>query len=70
MAAYPALIPNQKGAEVLDSDNPAEAARQGMVTGQSNGMDMIRSGKIQVRQPPIQQDLETGNDVWSDCKGA
>ena len=70
MAAYPALIPNQKGWEVLNAENPAEAKRQGMVIGQSNVMDMIRSGKIQFRQLPIQQDLETWNDFWSDYKGA
>jgi spermidine/putrescine transport system substrate-binding protein len=70
MAAYPALIPNQKGWEVLNAENPDEAKRQGMVIGQSNAMDMIRSGKIQYRQLPIQQDLETWNDFWSEYKGA
>lgn len=70
MAAYPALIPNQKGWEVLNAENPAEAQRQGMVIGQSNVMDMIRNGRIQYRQLPIQQDLETWNDFWSDYKGA
>lgn len=70
MAAYPALIPNQKGWEVLNAENPAEAQRQNMVIGQSNVMDMIRTGRIQYRQLPIQQDLETWNDFWSDYKGA
>lgn len=70
MAAYPALIPNQKGWEVLNAENPAEAQRQGMVIGQSNVIDMIRNGRIQYRQLPIQQDLETWNDFWSDYKGA
>ncbi|THD82750.1 spermidine/putrescine ABC transporter substrate-binding protein [Aliigemmobacter aestuarii] len=70
MAAYPALIPNQKGWEVLNAENPDEAKRQGMVIGQSNVMDMIRNGRIQYRQLPIQQDLETWNDFWSEYKGA
>lgn len=70
MAAYPALIPNQKGWEVLNAENPDEAKRQGMVIGQSNVMDMIRAGRIQYRQLPIQQDLETWNDFWSEYKGA
>ena len=30
----------------------------------------IRSGRIQYRQWPIQQDLETWNDFWSESKGA
>lgn len=70
MAAYPALVPSKKGWEVLQSTNPAEAERQGMVPGAGNAMDMIRSGKIQFRQWPIQQSLEDWNDFWSDYKGA
>ena len=70
MAAYPALIPNQKGWEVLNAENPDEAKRQNMLIGQPNVMDMIRSGQIQYRQLPIQQDLETWNDFWSEYKGA
>lgn len=70
MAAYPCLIPSQKGWEVLNAENPAEAKRQGMVVGESNAMDLIRSGRIKYRQLPIQQDLETWNDFWSDYKGA
>lgn len=70
MAAYPALIPNQKGWEVLNAEKPDEAKRQNMLIGQSNVMDMIRSGQIQYRQLPIQQDLEAWNDFWSEYKGA
>lgn len=70
MAAYPALIPNQKGWEVLNADNPDEAKRQGMLIGKPNVMDLIRSGRIHYRQWPIQQDLETWNDFWSEYKGA
>ena len=70
MAAYPAMVPNQKGWEVLNAENPAEAKRQNMILGQSNAMDLIRSGRIQYRQLPLQQDLETWNDFWSEYKGA
>ncbi len=70
MAAYPALIPNQKGWELLAKENPEEAKRQNMILGQSNVMDMIRSGQIQFRALPVQQDLEDWNDVWSDYKNA
>jgi spermidine/putrescine transport system substrate-binding protein len=31
-------------------------------------MDDIRSGKIQFRELPVQQDLETWNDFWTRYK--
>jgi spermidine/putrescine transport system substrate-binding protein len=70
MAAYPAMVPNQKGWELLAQEAPEEARRQGMVLGESNAMDLIRSGRIQYRQLPIQQSLEEWNDAWSAYKGA
>ena len=70
MAAYPALVPNQKGWEVLQAENPAEAKRQGMTSEAGNVIDMIRAGRIKYRQWPIQQSLEDWNDFWSEYKGA
>lgn len=70
MAAYPALIPNRKGWELLAKETPEEARRQGMLLNESNVMDLIRSGRIQYRQLPIQQSLEDWNDFWSEYKGA
>jgi spermidine/putrescine transport system substrate-binding protein len=70
MAAYPALIPNQKGWELLAKETPEEAKRQGMLLNESNVIDLIRSGRIHYRQLPIQQGLEDWNDFWSDYKGA
>lgn len=70
MAAYPALIPNRKGWELLAKETPEEAKRQGMLLDQSNVMDLIRSGRIQYRQLPVQQGLEDWNDFWSAFKGA
>lgn len=70
MAAYPALIPNAKGWDVLQAENPDEAKRQGMTKDPGNVMDMIRAGRIHYRQWPVQQDLETWNDYWSEYKGA
>ncbi|MTE01187.1 extracellular solute-binding protein [Paracoccus sp. YIM 132242] len=70
MAAYPCIVPNQKGWEVLGAENPAEARRQGMVPGAGSAIDMIRTGRIQYRQLPVQQSLEDWNDFWSEYKGA
>ncbi|RKF17143.1 spermidine/putrescine ABC transporter substrate-binding protein [Roseovarius spongiae] len=70
MAAYPCLIPSKPGWEVLNETDPAEAKRQKMVLGERNVMDMIREGLIQYRQLPVQQDLSTWNDFWSDYKAA
>lgn len=70
MTAYPALIPNRKGWELLAKETPEEARRQNMLLDQSNVMDLIRSGRIQYRQLPIQQGLEDWNDFWSAYKGA
>ena len=70
MAAYPAMIPNKKGWELLAKNDMDEAKRQNMVLGQPNVMDMIRSGRIQYRALPVQQSLEDWNDVWSDYKNA
>jgi len=71
MAAYPALIPNEAGWELLAKEDPAEAKRQGMVLGDPNNVvEMIRKGRIKYRQLPIQQSLEDWNDFWSDYKGA
>jgi spermidine/putrescine transport system substrate-binding protein len=70
MAAYPALIPNKKGWELLAKETPEEAKRQGMLLNESNVMDLIRAGRIKYRQLPVQQSLEDWNDFWSEYKGS
>jgi spermidine/putrescine transport system substrate-binding protein len=70
MVAYPALIPNKKGWELLNKETPEEAKRQGMVLGQPNVMDDIREGRIHFRTLPVQQTLEDWNDFWSRYKTA
>jgi len=71
MKAYPCLIPNQKGWELMAQETPEEAKRQGMVLGSgNNAMDLIRSGRIKYRQLPVQQALEDWNDFWSDYKAS
>ncbi|WP_037381709.1 polyamine ABC transporter substrate-binding protein [Sinorhizobium americanum] len=70
MTAYPALIPNKKGWELLAKETPEEAKRQGMLLNESNVMDLIRNGRIKYRQLPVQQSLEDWNDFWSEYKGS
>lgn len=68
MAAYPAMIPNKKGWELLNSVDAAEAKRQGMVLQGKSCMDDIRSGKIRFRELPVKQSIEDWNDFWTDYK--
>ena len=70
MVAYPCLIPNKKGWELLAKETPEEAKRQGMLLNESNAMDLIRNGRIKYRQLPVQQSLEDWNDFWSEYKGS
>ena len=70
MAAYPCLIPSEKGCELLAKETPEEAKRQGMLLNERNAMDLIRDGRIQYRQLPVQQSLEDWNDFWSEDKGS
>ena len=70
MKAYPALLPNKKAWELLAEVAPDEARRQNMVLGEQNAMDLIRSGRITLRQLPVQQSVEEWNDFWSEYKGS
>lgn len=71
MAAYPAMVPNKKGWELLAKEFPAEAKRQNMLLdNKSNAMDLIRNGRIKFRELPVQQSLEDWNDFWSEYKGS
>lgn len=70
MQAYPALIPNKHGWELLNKEHPEEAKRSGMVLGQHNAMDDIREGRIKYRMLPVQQDLAEWNDFWSEYKNS
>jgi spermidine/putrescine transport system substrate-binding protein len=41
-----------------------------VLDGPNNAVEMIRKGRIQYRQLPIQQRLEGSSDFWPDYKGA
>ena len=66
-----AIFPLTPEQEQVAKETPEEAKRQGMLLDDPNNpVEMIRQGRIQYRQLPIQQSLEDWNDFWSDYKGA
>ncbi|SFQ04512.1 spermidine/putrescine transport system substrate-binding protein [Variovorax sp. PDC80] len=70
MQAYPALVPNRKGWELLAQQQPQEAKRSRMEPGKRNAMDDIREGRITNRALPVRQSLEDWSDFWSRYKNA
>lgn len=70
MEAYPAMIPNRKGWERLAEMNRAEAERQNMILDEHNAIDLIREGRIQYRQLPVQQSISDWNGFWQEYKNA
>ncbi|WP_300444053.1 spermidine/putrescine ABC transporter substrate-binding protein [uncultured Mameliella sp.] len=70
LKAYPAMIPTRSGWARLNEEKPGEARRQNMVLNGPNALDEIRAGRIQLRELPVQQALETWNDAWTRYKNA
>ena len=69
MTAYPALIPNKAGWELLARETPDEAKRQGMLLDdRTTPVELIRRDGSSTAS--FQQNLEDWNDFWSDYKGA
>lgn len=68
LQAYPALLPTEGGWKALQTSDPDEAARQGMVASGPNAMDLLRNGRIKPRALPVRQSLEAWNDAWSRYK--
>lgn len=70
MEAYPAMIPNREGWKRLAEMNRAEAERQNMILDEHNAIDLIREGRIQYRQLPVQQSISDWNGFWQEYKNA
>ncbi|WP_181701508.1 ABC transporter substrate-binding protein [Chthonobacter albigriseus] len=68
MPAYNASIPSKAGWEKLNADAPAEAKRLRMTFTERNVMDEYKDGKIHIRKTPVQQDIDTWNEVWTEFK--
>jgi len=70
MKAYPTAVPNRKAWERLMRENPAEAKRARMNLNDDNMMRDIRAGRIKLRRLPVQQSLESWNDLWLEYKNS
>ncbi|MCB5204611.1 extracellular solute-binding protein [Neorhizobium sp. T786] len=68
LPAYWASIPNKKGWEKMIADAPEDAKKLRHTFDARNVMDEYKDGKIFIRQTPVQQDIETWNDAWSEFK--
>ncbi|WP_108659480.1 ABC transporter substrate-binding protein [Acuticoccus kandeliae] len=68
MPAYNASIPSKAGWTLLNEELPEEAVRLRMTFDNRNVMDEYADGKIHIRKTPVQQDIETWNDAWSEFK--
>lgn len=67
---FPAIIPSRAGWERMIAERPDDARHLGMFKGDGNSIDLIRKGRIHIRQLPVQQDLADWNDFWSAYKSA
>ncbi|WP_062227920.1 ABC transporter substrate-binding protein [Aureimonas frigidaquae] len=68
LPAYWASIPNKKGWELMNEQAPEDAKKLRHTFDARNVMDEYKEGKIFIRQTPVQQDIETWNDTWSEFK--
>ncbi|MCM2504142.1 spermidine/putrescine ABC transporter substrate-binding protein [Aureimonas altamirensis] len=68
LPAYWASIPNRKGWEMMNAQAPEDAVKLRHTFDARNVMDEYKEGKIHIRQTPVQQDIETWNDTWSEFK--
>lgn len=67
---FPAIIPSKTGWDKMIAEKPEDARHLGMFKGDGNAIDLIRKGRIHIRQLPLQQDLGDWNDFWSAYKSA
>jgi spermidine/putrescine transport system substrate-binding protein len=68
LPAYWASIPNKTGWEKMIAEAPEDAVKLRHTFDARNVMDEYKDGKISIRQTPVQQDIETWNDAWSEFK--
>lgn len=67
-ASYNASIPNKKGWEALNRNDPQSAEMLRHRFDKRNVMDEYKEGKIQLRKTPVQQSIEEWSEVWNEYK--
>ena len=53
---------------MMNAEAPEDAVKLRHTFDARNVMDEYKEGKISIRQTPVQQDIETWNDTWSEFK--
>lgn len=67
-SSYNASIPNKKGWELLNENDPESADLLRHRFDQRNVMDEYKDGKISLRQLPEQQSIDDWTEVWNEYK--
>ena len=67
-ASYNASIPNKRGWEVLNRNDPQSAEMLRHRFDKRNVMDEYKEGKIQLRKTPVRQSIEEWSEVWNEYK--
>ena len=66
--SYNGSIPNKKGWDALNANDPESAELMRHRFDKRNVMDEYKDGKIQLRQTPIQQSIDDWTEVWNEYK--
>ena len=66
--SYNASIPNKKGWDALNQNDPESAVLLRHTYDARNVMDEYADGKIQLRQTPVQQSIDDWSEVWNEYK--
>ncbi len=67
-SSYNASIPNKKGWQALNENDPQSAEMLRHQFDKRNVMDEYKDGKIQLRKTPVQQSIEDWSEVWNEYK--
>ena len=66
--SYNASIPNKKGWEALNENDPELSELLRHRFDKRNVMDEYKDGKIQLRKTPVQQSIDDWTEVWTEYK--
>ena len=67
-SSYNASIPNKRGWELLNQNDPESAEMMRHRFDKRNVMDEYKDGKIQLRKTPVQQSIDDWTEVWNEYK--